>query len=171
LTALKQQKLESSTLLRPRSCSLPWPSGVPHNWRRQSHAQPKRNGGKQRPRRRVPQPRQLPWANQAVPSNPALSNECTLAHGARSHTDTSPIPRSDQCRRTGSFVAGSSSNRKTAAAAASSQQLKERAQERAHDAMVPLLVRAVASAEAAQRAASQHTQQLVAVRPTAEKGA
>jgi hypothetical protein len=37
------------------------------------------------------------------------------------------------------------------------QQLKERAQERARDAVVPLLARAVASAEAAQRAASQHS--------------
>jgi uncharacterized protein YkwD len=34
------------------------------------------------------------------------------------------------------------------------QQLEERAQERACDAVVPLLARAVASAEAAQRAAS-----------------
>ena len=49
------------------------------------------------------------------------------------------------------------------------QQLEERAQERgARDAVVPLLARAVASAEAAQRAASQ---QLEAVRPTAERSA
>ena len=63
------------------------------------------------------------WASQAFPSNPHLSTEYTLAYGARSHTDTSPIPRSGLCRHTGSFVAGSSagssSRRNTAAAAAS----------------------------------------------------
>ena len=48
------------------------------------------------------------------------------------------------------------------------QQLEKRAQERARDAVVPLLARAVASAEAAQRAALQ---QLEAVRPTAERSA
>ena len=56
LTAVKQQKLEQRVAETQIVQSSVWPSGVTHNWRRQSHAQPKRNGGKRSPRRRMPQP-------------------------------------------------------------------------------------------------------------------
>lgn len=169
--AVKQQKLEqrvAEAQVVHRSCSLPWLSGVPHSWRRQSHAQPKRNGGKRRGRGEECRSRGS-WASQAVRSNP-LSNECTLARGARSHTDTrSPV------RFPGQVSIGTQASLSQEAAAAANhqqqqrQQLEERAQERgARDAVVPLLARAVASAEAAQRAASQ---QLEAMRPTAERSA
>jgi len=97
---------------------------------------------------------------------------CTLAH--RHQPDFQVRCRSGHCRHTGSFVAGSSSNRKTAAAAASSQQLKERAQERAHDAYMMLWCHCLCVLLLRQkRHRGQHhsNQQLEAVRPTAEKSA
>ena len=123
-------------------------------------------------RRKLSYDRRVPQPEAAGPVRLSLqiqhSQTSARSHMVHARTQT-PVRFPGQI----SVGAQAPSSQEAAAAAKHQQQLRqqleERAQERgARDAVVPLLARAVASAEAAQRAASQ---QLEAVRPTAERSA